>query len=154
MAPTYDIRLSVDPGAAHVTGSQVVTYTNNESEPLTSIVLRLLPDAPVAGRVRTVTHLLLAEQSVFPAFEVDRTAIHVPLEPPLEPGRMVKMSMDFTVDVPTNRVSGHGLFSYVRGVMALPTAYPLIPVYNERGWNTDIALSTVTTFSPMWLSTT
>jgi len=139
MAPTYDIGLNVDPGAARVTGSQVVTYTNNESEPLTSIVLRLLPNTPGYGGVMTVTHLLLTGQSIVPEFELDQTAIHVPLEPPLEPGRRVNLSMDFTVDVPTNLGSGHGLFSYVRGVMALPTVYPLIPVYDDHGWNAEIA---------------
>ena len=139
MAPAYDIELGVDPRASRVTGSQVITYTNNESELLTSIVLRLLPNAPGYWGVMTVTHLLLTGQSVVPEIELDRTAMHVPLEPPLGPGRMVNLSMDFAVDVPTNLVSGHGLFSSAHGVMALPTIYPLIPVYNKRGWNAEIA---------------
>lgn len=138
-APTYDIELTVDPATARVTGRQLVTYVNAETEALDSIILRLLPNAPGYGGTMTVTHLLLTEQSVVPEIELAGSALRVPLNPALEPGRMVKLSMDFAVDVPTSGVSGHGLFSYVRGVMALPTVYPLIPVYDHRGWNVDTA---------------
>lgn len=138
-APRYNIELTVDPGEARVTGRQQITYTNVAEEPLEAILLRLLPNAPGYGGTMTVTHLLRSEQSVVPELDLDNTALRVPLSPQLETGRMVKLSMDFVVDVPTSRVSGHGLFSYVRGVMALPTVYPLIPVYNERGWNAQIA---------------
>ncbi len=139
LAPSYDISLSIDTASAQVTGTQRITYTNSETEALDSIVLRLLPNAPGYGGTMTVTHLLLNEQSVVTRLEQGNTALQVPLEPPLEPGRMVKLSMDFAVGVPTSRITGHGLFSYVRGVMALPTVYPLIPAYDERGWNTGIA---------------
>jgi hypothetical protein len=139
MAPTYNIDLTIDPASARVTGRQTVTYTNAETNALETIVLRLLPNAPGYGGTMTVTHLLLSEQSVVYQTDPGGTALRVPLEPPLEAGRMVRLSLDFTVDVPTSDISGHGLFSYSRGVMALPTVYPLIPVYNERDWNTKIA---------------
>jgi len=138
-APGYDIELTLHPDTAEVRGSQLITYTNAEQEALDAVVLRLLPNAPGYGGTMTVTHLLLSEQSVVPETRQEGTVMRVPLEPPLEPGRMVKLSMDFAVEVPTTAISGHGLFSYIRGVMALPTVYPLIPVYDERGWHTNIA---------------
>jgi hypothetical protein len=138
-APRYDIELTIDPASARVMGHQYITYTNAEEDPLDAIVLRLLPNAPGYGGAMTVTHLLLSKQSVPYQTELEGTALRIPLEPPLAPDRMVKLSMDFTVDVPTSNIAGHGLFSYVRGVMALPTVYPLVPAYDERGWNTEIA---------------
>ena len=138
-APRYDIALTIDPASAQVTGRQVITYTNAETEALDSIVLRLLPNAPGYGGTMTVTHLLLSGQSIVFETAPEGTALEVPLEPPLDPDDRVTLSMDFQVDVPTSGISGHGLFSYIRGVMALPTVYPIIPVYNERGWSTDVA---------------
>mgnify|MGYP006285915055 CR=1 FL=1 len=138
-APRYDIDLTIDPGTARVTGRQQITYTNAESEPLDGVVLRLLPNAPGYGGVMTVTHLLLSGQSVPFETEPGGTALRVPLQPALQTGRTVRLSMDFAVEVPTSRISGHGLFSYVRGVMALPTVYPLIPAYHETGWHTEVA---------------
>ena len=139
MAPSYGIDLTIAPRSAQVTGRQVITYTNAEADALNTIVLRLLPNGPGYGGTVTVTHLLLSGQSVAYQTDPGGTALRVPLEPPLEVGQMVKMSMDFAVEVPTSDISGHGLFSYIRGVMALPNVYPLIPVYNERGWNTEVA---------------
>ncbi len=138
-APRYEIELTVNPASAQVEGQQRITYTNTAEEPLDTLLLRLLPNAPGYGGTMTVTHLLLNEQSIVPQVAPERTALRIALEPALNPGRTVKMSMDFSVDVPTSRAAGHGLFSYFRGVMALPTVYPLVPVYNERGWNADIA---------------
>jgi len=138
-APRYDIQLTVAPEQARITGRQHITYTNAETEALDTIVLRLLPNAPGYGGTMTVTHLLVSAQSIPYQSWRDGTALRLPLEPPLEPGRIINLSMDFSVDVPTSNITGHGLFSYIRGVMALPTVYPLIPVYNENGWNADMA---------------
>ncbi len=87
----------------------------------------------------TVTHLLVSEQSVLFEAELEGSVLRVPLEPPLGSDRRLKLSMDFAVDVPTSGISGHGLFSYIRGVMALPTVYPIIPAHDEGGWSTDVA---------------
>jgi aminopeptidase N len=61
------------------------------------------------------------------------------MTPPLAVGQSITLSMDFEVDVPTTGRAGHALFAYRRGVMALPTVYPLIPVYDDEGWNVEIA---------------
>jgi aminopeptidase N len=61
------------------------------------------------------------------------------MNPPLAAGQSVTLTMDFDVRVPTSSAVGHGLFSYVGGVMSLPASYPLVPVYDDEGWNVDIA---------------
>jgi len=136
--PYYDIALTVDLAAAQVTGHQEVRYTNQENEPLSSLYLRLFPNSPTYGGVMTVTNVALAGQAVTPAVELEGTALRLPLRPSLAGGEMITAAMDFAVDVPTSGRTGYGLFSYQRGVMALPNVYPLIPVYDDEGWNVEL----------------
>ena len=138
-ASHYDIRLVVDPDSALVTGDQQVRYINAEDQPLTDLYLRLFPNTPAYGGTMTVTRLLLNGAPISPFVELEGSALRLPLEPPLDAGRMLTLSMAFTVGVPTTGAAGHGLFSYARGVMALPTVYPVIPAYDDQGWNVEIA---------------
>ena len=137
--PYYEIVLAVDPSVARVTGHQEIRYTNLETGPLDSVYLRLFPSTPGYGGQMAVTHLLVAGQAVAPVVELEGTALNLPMTPPLAVGRSITLSMDFEVDVPTTGRAGHALFAYLRGVMALPTVYPLIPVYDDEGWNVEIA---------------
>ena len=138
-ASVYDIRLVIDPDSAKVAGEQQVRYTNAEGQPLSDLYLRLFPNTPAYGGTMTVTRLLLNGSPISPVVELEGSALRLPLEPPLDAGQRLTLSMAFTVDVPTTSAAGHGLFSYVDGVMALPTVYPIIPVYDETGWNVEIA---------------
>jgi hypothetical protein len=137
--PYYEIALTVEPVAARVTGHQEIRYANLEDEPLDNVYLRLFPSTPSYGGEMTVTHLLVGGQAVTPVVEWEGTALRVPMTPPLAIGQGITLSMDFAVDVPTTGRAGHALFAYLRGVMALPTVYPLIPVYDDEGWNIEIA---------------
>ena len=138
-APRYEIELAVDPAAAQVTGHQQVRYTNAEEVALDNLYLRLFPNTPGYGGTMTVTDLLLDGQPVTPAVELGGSALRLSLELPLEPGQVLTLSLDFTVAVPTDDTAGYAQFAYVHGVMALPNLYPLIPVYDDEGWNVEIA---------------
>jgi hypothetical protein len=135
--PQYTIELTIDLEAARVTGSQQITYTNAEDVSLDDLYLRLFPNSRGYGGTMTVTNLLLGGEPVTPQFELDDTAVRLPLTPPLAPGQVITLAMDFSVEVPRSGASGHALFSYLRGVMALPTVYPIIPVYDDEGWNVE-----------------
>jgi hypothetical protein len=137
--PLYEIALAVDPSNARVVGHQDVRYTNLEGQPLFDLYLRLFPNTPAYGGVMTVTDVLLDGREAASLVELEGTALRVPLVPTLLPGRSVELAMDFQIDVPTTGLAGHGLFSYLRGVMALPTAYAIIPVYDDERWNLEIA---------------
>ncbi len=47
--------------------------------------------------------------------------------------------LDFTVQVPTDLKGNYGAFAYVDNVLALAGFYPVIPVYDDEGWNVEIA---------------
>lgn len=138
-APRYDIDLAVDPANAHITGQERVRYTNTEDVALGELYLRLFPATPSYGGDMTVGRLLLDGEPVAPALELEGSAVRVPLQPELEPGDVITLEVDFEIGVPTTNEAGYAQFAYVDGVMALPNAYPLIPVYDDEGWNVEIA---------------
>jgi hypothetical protein len=138
-APLYAIELTVDPAAAQVTGHQAVRYTNAEETALDDLYLRLFPNTPGFGGEMTAEHLLLDGRAVTPVVELAGSALRLPLDPPLTPGQTITVGVDFAVRVPTTTSFGYGQFSYANGVMTLPNVYPLIPVYDDEGWNVEIA---------------
>jgi hypothetical protein len=135
----YKIDLVIEPSLARVTGYQELLYTNTENKPLDDVMMWLFPNSLNYGGVMTVTNLFAGGRPVTPIFEQDATVLRVPMSPRLQSGQSVTLTMNFDVMVPTNSAVGHGLFSYVGGVMALPSVYPLVPVYDDEGWNVDIA---------------
>jgi aminopeptidase N len=46
--------------------------------------------------------------------------------------------MDFSIEVPTTGSGNYGLFGYIDGVLVLHKFYPVIPVYDDEGWNVEI----------------
>ncbi len=137
--PQYEITLTVATTMTQLTGQQDIHYTNIETVPLTDLYLRLFPNTPGYGGYMSVTHVVLNEHPVTAALTATASALHVPLEPALGIGQAITLHTNYVVDVPTHGRKGHGLFSYQYGVLALPTAYPLIPVYDSQGWRLDIA---------------
>jgi aminopeptidase N len=139
-APRYDIDLTIDPNGTQVTGHQRIGYTNAETEPLDEIVIRLFPNTPGYGGAMTVDRVQLNGTPVSPTAELENSALRLPLAPPLAPGERVTITLDFTVTVPTALNTGYAQLSTVNGVTALANVYPLIPVYDDEGWNAELAV--------------
>lgn len=138
-ATRYEIELSVGPDMTTVTGHECVTYTNTENIPLDALYLRLFPNTPSYSGAMTATNILLDGQPVVPIIELDGSALHFPLDPPLEPNAWLDLTLDFIAVVPTDADRGYWQFGYYDGVLALANVYPLIPVYDDEGWNVEIA---------------
>ena len=139
LAPRYAISLTVDVAHAQVAGEQVVRYTNAEEVPLGDLYLRLFPSTPGYGGEMRVSTLRLNGEPVSPEVHLDGSALRLLLNPPLAPLETVTLSLTFTATVPLTDGIDYAQFSCVRGVMALPEVYPLIPVYDDEGWNVEVA---------------
>ena len=137
--PLYDVELVVDPAAARVAGRQEIRYTNLEDRPLSEVYLRLFPNTPGYGGRMGISRFAVSGRFALTFNEMEGSALRIPMSPVLAAGQTITLSMDFEVDVPTTNLAGHGLFSYHRGVSALPTVFPLVPVYDDEGWNVEIA---------------
>ncbi len=139
LAPRYVISLTVDPASARVIGYEELHYTNAEDIPLRDLYLRLFPNTPGYGGSVRVTTLQLDGKTVSPEVRLGGSALRILLNPPLAPRQSVTLSLAFTATVPLTDEIDYAQFACVNGVMALPNVYPMIPVYDDEGWNVEIA---------------
>jgi hypothetical protein len=135
----YFINLAVDVEGLVLTGSERVIYTNNEDVELEEIYFRLFPNTPGYGGKMEIKKAMVNDEEPQVAYELGGSAMKVILAEPLAPGEELEIEIDFSVEVPSTTEHGYGLFCYAEEVMAIPNFYPLIPVYDEEGWNVELA---------------
>jgi hypothetical protein len=134
-ATVYHISLEIADDRGRVSGQQTVFYSNREEEALDEVYFRLFPNA--ADGEATVSWLKVDGVDLQPQLEFRNSALRVGLPRPLEPGETAVIEMAFDVRVPTERGGHFGLFGYTDGVLALDEVYPMIPVYDDEGWNVE-----------------
>lgn len=135
----YHIDLVVDMEALTLTGSQRLLYTNNETVELSEIYFRLFPNTPDHGGRLSVERILVNGQEPEVTYELSDTAMKVLLAEPLAPEAQLEILIDFRVVVPEGNEQGYGAFNYENGIMSLAGFYPLVPVYDNEGWNVELA---------------
>jgi len=136
-APRYmlEISLDQDDDLYRVTGTEQVIYTNQEKTPLEAIYFKLIPN--MGGDYLAVADLQVDAQAVEPQLEFENTVMRVDLPSPLDPNHSVEISMQIDVVVPSQMGGNYGLFIYMDNVLALDAFFPIIPVYNDEGWNVE-----------------
>ena len=136
-ASIYHLELDIGADLVHLTGRQEVLYTNQEDGPLTEVYFRLFPN--LAGGSSTIANLTVNGAAVKPGYELANSAMRVPLSPVLQPGEQVVLGLEFNVEVPTSEGGNYGTFAYLDDTLALAHFYPMIAVYDDEGWNIEIA---------------
>ncbi len=134
----YLIDVRFDPETRWLTGQETVVYTNNEPVPLRAVYFRLFPNLPDFGQAG-VAMLTVDGQVVTPQPELKGTALRVALPQTLRPGAQVTFELEFAVEAPATLGGNYGSFAFANDVLALAGFYPMIPVYNDEGWNLEIA---------------
>ncbi len=135
-ASIYHIDFAIDAGRTRLDGREAVRYTNAEAAPLEEIVFRLYPNL-TGGGIR-VSNVQVDGLAVEPRYEGADSVMRVPLNRPLQPGERRIVTMDFTVEVPTDESSNYGIFAYLDETLALAHFYPQVAVYDDEGWNVEI----------------
>jgi hypothetical protein len=139
-ATRYFIQVALTPGETPIlTGVERVRYTNTEAVPLDALYFRLYPNLPGYGGVMTVERVVLNGTPVEAAPEAEGSALRVPLDPPLDPGDTIDLTLWFREILPTGASAGYGVFAFTDGVYALAGFYPTLPVYDDEGWNVEVA---------------
>jgi predicted small lipoprotein YifL len=139
-ASRYFIQVALDPNQpADLIGVERVRYTNTENVPLDALYFRLYPNLPGYGGLMTVDQVILDGMPVEPTLEAGDSALRVPLDPQLVPGDLVDVTLQFRATLPTDTSAGYGLYAYADDVYALAGFYPTIPVYDDEGWNVEVA---------------
>ena len=139
-ATRYQIDLTIAPDLKSYTATQIVTYTNAETTTLHDVYFRLFPNSPAYGGELKITSLRANGVVVTPTTELDNTALRIDLAQPLKPGDAIEFEMNYTAQVPAEDVAiGYNRFGWHDQVLTLPGFYPLIPVYDDEGWNVEAA---------------
>ncbi len=140
-ATRYAIDLNIDLNTLTLRGVAHVRYTNHETEPLHEIVFRLLPHTPSFGGNMQVRQVTLNDQPASFDLKWQGSAIYVPLDEPLLPNRAIDLALTFDDTLPADDLAGYAQYGYMNDVLALPNAYPMIPVYDDEGWNVELSPS-------------
>ena len=136
-ASVYHIDLKIAADLVHLEGRQDIRYTNQETVPLDEVYFRLFPNLSDGA---TQVHAVQVDgQDVSPDYELGDSAMRVPLSPALQPGGQVVIRMVFSIRVPTEGGGNYGMFVFEDDILALAHFYPLIAVYDDEGWNLEIA---------------
>ena len=150
----YEIDVTFNPYSKRIDCIQQVKYTNKEEANLWALYFHVYPNA--------FKH---AEKSVFPKEEMDRAypngfspgfielnkvllegapvaytfegysddILMIPLEEPLKPGDRLEVFLEYSVVMPNSP----GRFGYFDNTYNLGNWYPILCVYDERGWNLE-----------------
>jgi len=148
-ATRYNLDLVLDVERARLSGDQQISYTNTESVALESIYLRLFPNTSGYGGGMSIASVDIDGEPVSPESSLEGSALRVPLQAPLQPGAQVDLSLSFELALPTRHhpassqepSDGYRQLGLYDGVAALANAYPVIPVYDDEGWNVELAPS-------------
>lgn len=134
-ATVYHMDLQISDDLLLLEGHQEVLYTNREDAALDEVYFRLFPNT--AGGRASLSAVRVDGQDVEPIYAYRNSAARVPLPVALEPGEQVVIAMDFTVEVAQEMGGNYGLFGYFGDVLVLDEFYPVIPVYDDEGWNVE-----------------
>ncbi|HSG42583.1 MAG TPA: M1 family metallopeptidase [Anaerolineales bacterium] len=137
-ASVYHIEFTIEDSLYEITGTEEVRYTNTEEVELNEVQFRLFPN--VMGGKMQISNLTVNEQPVEPEYELEDSLMIVRLSAPLEIGQSVVISMDYTVTVPQSLELNYGMLAYAEDVLTVAHAYPMIAVYDDEGWNSEIPL--------------
>ncbi|MGD2165136.1 MAG: M1 family metallopeptidase [Anaerolineae bacterium] len=135
-ATVYEIDLQIADDLLTIEGRQRLCYTNREDEPLDEIYFRLFPN--ILGGATTVSDVRVDSRDVQPSYELAESAMRVPVGTGLQPGDSAVVEMDFEVEVATEMEGSYGLFGLFDGTLSLHEVYPVIPVYDDEGWNVEL----------------
>ena len=135
-ASVYHISFNIAEDNFHISGTEEVRYTNTEDVALDQVQLRLFPN--ILGGEMTVSNLTVDERSVTPNLELQNSLLVIRLPASMQPGQSIVLRMDFAITVPQSVELNYGVLSFFDGVLTLAHAYPMIAVYDDEGWNSEL----------------
>jgi len=135
-ATEYRIEFTIAEDFDRIRGHEAVLFTNQEDTQLESVYFRLYPN--LMGGRSIISNVTVGGEEVETRLEEIGTSLHVQLPELLEPNVSIVVDLDFEVEIPREMGDYYGLFGYFEDVLVLDTFYPMIPVYDDEGWNADV----------------
>ncbi len=134
----YALALTYDKATTTLSGAESVRYFNRQTAALKEIYFRLFANYPDSGGKIVINTLTVDGAPVTPVYEVQNTALKVPLVQPLAPGGLSAIDISFTVTVGRNSKGHYADFTASDTVVTLPSVYPLIPAHDSAGWHIEL----------------
>lgn len=132
-ASVYHIDVEIPADFRTLQGYESICYTNQENVNLEEIYFQLFPN--VIGGATDIDMLTVDGMDVETRLLFEGSALEVQLPTSLAPGEQVMIEMAYTIDIPHEMGDHYGIFGYFDGVLALNEFAPVIPVYDDEGWN-------------------
>ena len=132
-ATRYSIELTFGEEINHYSGHLQAAYTNQENISLDKILFMLIPNT--SGDYLKVNNIQVNSHPVSSEITFQNTVLEIHLAEPLQPEESAEISMDFFGTVPQEMGGNYGLFIYQEEILALDAFFPIIPVYDDEGWN-------------------
>ncbi len=151
-APSYQIRIQLDPQKHFLYGEEEISFTNNSDNALNAIYLHLYPNRfmdkeSVYAREKGID----AYDWIFPNgpdngytfiealklnganhdYTIDDTIMRIGLKKPLSPGATATLSVKFRVKIPDAIMR----FGYDSGNYYISWWYPRLAAYDDQGWH-------------------
>jgi hypothetical protein len=135
-APFYrtDIWISHDLG--RVSGRLQIRYTNQEQTVLERIPVRIYPK--LFGGEVNIDAVEVQGQAVDTAWEAYDSAFWITLDEPLQHGEAAVLALSFDLLLPHEMSGNYGLYGSFDDVLVLNSFLPVIPIYDEGGWDVDV----------------
>jgi hypothetical protein len=134
-ATVYDAEIEIDPSYRVLHGDLRVYFINNQETPLSEIYFRLFPN--YNGGEYEIRDVQAAGEGASWGFESEKTALRVALPQPLSPGDEQDILISFSLSIPEEMGGNYDIFGYHDQILALDNLLPVIPVYDQDGWQID-----------------
>lgn len=133
----YRFDLILDPGAAIVTGTQTLDFTNRTGMILPDLVFHLYPNLPELGGRLDIDCAAFDGVAVSPLLEDAGWVLRLPFKTPLAAGASTRVTLHFQTTVPRNVAeSKWGAFDDEADRLMLASFYPLLAIRVDNGWDT------------------
>jgi hypothetical protein len=143
-APRYEISLNIAGDLTTYQGRAQVEITNNEDIVLDEVYFHLLPNGKgsYGDGSLTVRETIVDGLPAKTELSVNDTVLKLVLTDPLAPGEKARIDFEFAGAVPKDfggeaTPEGYGIYNLSEGVLALAGWYPILAVYDDKGWNLD-----------------
>lgn len=134
----YSMQWDVSDDLSELHGRQRVGFANRTGKPLDGIYLRLFANAtPGEGNIKLDQVMVGGRQARIELSEND-TVAHITWGERLAPGQLRVITIDYTVKIPKDAKGRYSDFTQTDWITTLPTIYPIIPAYDEKGWHLEM----------------
>jgi len=141
LSACYDLNLQITEAGNSYTGSERLTYKNATGQPLTSLVLRLYPNAKqiYGGQLKVTSAEANGADIPFEVYLSDKTGLRLNLPEPLQSGESIVLALAFSGEVPIDfggQSGVYGIFNYASDdqVMTLANWYPILAEWRGNDW--------------------